>query len=590
VRKRVIQLCYGIIFACLLLASVTLQAAASIPAQKQSRVANITDFPTVDPNYVYNQLAYMVTTFQQREAGYRASAVGHDGFANYWAQEMARDLAGLGPQVRRDPFSLQGWLGRPADAQAFNVEVSVPGALHPEQVVVIGCHYDGMAISTQSANDDASGCAIELGVARAMGNYWRSHHIYPARTLRFVIFDAEEQGIFGSFHYLDSTINGDTRNLVAMFNEEQNGIAYPLRYLGRLTNPLLPFYIYLTPLNNTDLYPAQERLSPTQRANIVNFRALMQQAVPAVFQEFLAAGYQTLTYHGNNNQDVAQPIFTPDQVSNVTQLDDHMGGSDQIAFTLAGVPCATFAGNSTYYDNNPPAWSYPYDQRQDTIQLMNTFAQGGSHKSNALALALALPGMITAWMLNQPSILGQSAASGQSSALPIAAISDIGQTRVGQRLTLNARASFVPAGNNENFTYSWNFGDGTRADGIEVSHTYTAAGSYTLTLDVSAPGGTRRVSKILHVTQKPISYHNVYADNPGNGDPPSNPQVHLPTPDDTLQDKVSDPASATATKAAGAATSPSLALLIGVALLIGGGVILVLLSRCVQRCPHRQLR
>ncbi|HEV2656760.1 MAG TPA: M28 family peptidase, partial [Ktedonobacteraceae bacterium] len=185
-RKRVIQLCYGIIFACLLLASATLQAAASIPAQKQSDVANTTDFPTVDPNYVYNQLAYMVTTFQHREAGYRASAVGHDGFANYWAQEMVRDLAGLGPQVRRDPFSLQGWVGRPADAQAFNVEVSVPGAVHPEQVVVIGCHYDGMAISTQSANDDASGCAIELGVARAMGNYWRSHHTYPARTLRFV--------------------------------------------------------------------------------------------------------------------------------------------------------------------------------------------------------------------------------------------------------------------------------------------------------------------------------------------------------------------------------------------------------------------
>jgi PKD repeat protein len=301
-----------------------------------------------------------------------------------------------------------------------------------------------------------------------------------------------------------------------------------------------------------------------------------------VFQEFLAAGYQTLTYHGNNNQDIAQPIFTPDQVSNVTQLDDHMGGSDQIAFTLAGIPDATFAGNSTYYENNPPAWSYPYDQRQDTIQLMNTFAQGGSHKSNALALALALPGMITAWMLNQPSILGQSAASGQSSALPIAAISDIGQTRVGQKLTLDARASFDLTSSNENLTYHWNFGDGTRAAGIEVSHTYTAVGSYTLTLDVSAPGGTRRVSKTLHVTQKPISYHNVYADNPSNGDPPSNPQVHLPTPDDTLQDKVSGPASATATKPAGVATKgPSLALLIGgvVILMILVGFVLVMTRR-----------
>jgi len=78
----------------------------------------------------------------------------------------------------------------------------VPGTLHPEQVIVIGCHYDGEAVSTQSAFDDASGCAIELGVAQALNSYWHSHHIYPARTLRFVIFDCEEQGIFGSFHYV----------------------------------------------------------------------------------------------------------------------------------------------------------------------------------------------------------------------------------------------------------------------------------------------------------------------------------------------------------------------------------------------------
>src|SRR5207249_4597135 len=112
---------------------------------------------------------------------------------------------------------------RPAPVPAFNVEVSIPGAVHPEQIVVIGCHYDGMADSQGSAFDDASGCAIELGVAKALGTYWRSHQLYPARTLRFVIFDTEEQGLIGSFHYINDTVNGDTTNIVAMFNEEQNG-------------------------------------------------------------------------------------------------------------------------------------------------------------------------------------------------------------------------------------------------------------------------------------------------------------------------------------------------------------------------------
>ena len=101
-----------------------------------------------------------------------------------------------------------------------------------------------------------------------MGEYWRSHQLYPARTLRFVIFDAEEQGLFGSFHYLNNTINGDVKNLVAMFNEEQNGIAYPLRYLGQLSNPILPFYIDMSPLQDNQLYAHQNQLSQQQKDNI----------------------------------------------------------------------------------------------------------------------------------------------------------------------------------------------------------------------------------------------------------------------------------------------------------------------------------
>ena len=372
-----------------------------------------------------------------------------------------------------------------------------------------------------------------------MGDYWRSHHVYPARTLRFVIFDAEEQGLFGSFHYLNSTVNGDTRNIVAMFNEEQNGIAYPLRFLGKTSNPLLPFYIDMSPLTDGSLYPAQSKLSQAQRDNFTHFRALMQQAVVAAFMQFQALGFQSLTYHNNTNQDVSQPIFTPDQISNVHQEDDTLGGSDQIPFTLAGLSCATLVGNSTYYDQNPPPWSYPFDQAQDTIQLMNTFASGSSQKAQALVLALALPGMLTTWMLNQPDILGQAPADGN----PIAAISDIGQTQVGQSISLDAMASFDPQGNP--LSHAWNFGDGATATGIAVNHVYSAAGSYTLTLTVSSATGKRRISKIIDVVTHSKSYANPYAAGPGNlpdGNPPHNPAVVLPIPNN-------NPASTTTTQA-----------------------------------------
>jgi len=543
---------------CLLILSLSFSLPATVKASTSTPTSNqqpLTDFPTVDPNYIYDQLFFVATNFQRREAGYDnnlpVSINGHDEFAAYWAQEMLRDLAGFGAQVKRDAFTVQGWQGRPAVVPAFNVEVTVPGVSHPEQVVVVGCHYDGEASSTQSANDDASGCAIELGIAKAMGEYWRSHNIYAARTLRFVIFDAEEQGLFGSFHYVNSTINGDVKNLVAMFNEEQNGIAYPLRYLGLMSNPLLPFYIDMSPLQDNSVYPHQDQLSQQQKDSISHFRVLMQQAVVASFEQFRALGYQMLSYHARNQHDVFQPIFTPDQVSYIQQEDDTLGSSDQIPFTLAGLPCATFLGNFSYYTPNPPPGSYPYDQPEDTIQLMNTYADGSSQKSNALAMALGLPGMLTGWMLNQPDILGQAA----SDQRPVAAISDIGQAVAGQRITLDARASFDPAGNA--LTYGWDFGDGTRASSIAVTHTYKTTGNYTLKLTVSSSQTSRTVVKSINVVTQPTSYNNPYASVQEDGFPRSNPSVIYPRPNNSLSDQVSTVAAAATATALAPTTSPS---------------------------------
>ncbi|HEU0002558.1 MAG TPA: M28 family peptidase [Ktedonobacteraceae bacterium] len=203
--RSIVRMCCLFLLLCVfLLPSIALASTTRLSPRKAVPAA----LPAVDPAYVYNQLFYVGTHFLRREAGYDNNLPptlnGHDEFAAYWSQEMQKNLQGFGAQVRRDTFAVQGWVGRPTTVPAFNVEVSVPGVTHPEQVVVIGCHYDGEAVSTQSAFDDASGCAIELGVAKAMGAYWRSQHVYPARTLRFVIFDAEEQGLYGSFHYVNN--------------------------------------------------------------------------------------------------------------------------------------------------------------------------------------------------------------------------------------------------------------------------------------------------------------------------------------------------------------------------------------------------
>jgi len=501
--------------------------AVAAPASHASASASTVDFPTVDPSYIYGQLAYMAQHFQHRQAGYDnnlpVSVNGHDEFAAYWQAEMLRDLQGFGAQARRDSFSVAGWQGSPATVNAFNVEVTVPGLTHAEQVVVIGCHYDGEASSTQSANDDASGCAIELGVAKALATYWRANHLYPARTLRFVIYDAEEQGLFCSFHYLNQTINGDISNVTAMINEEQNGIGYPLRFLGQMRYPLLPETLFVTPLTNNQVYNNTQDFTSAQVQAITSFRTLMGQAAPAAFAAFRALGYGSLNYLNAQNQQVSQPIFTTQDLQYTPVQDDNIASSDQYPFSLAGVPTATFIGNYSYYDRSPPPWSYPYDQPQDTIQLMNIFASGGSGEALALELSLALPGMLTTWTLAQPSTLGFVSADGK----PLAAIGDIGATQPGQPVSLNATA-YDPASSGAALSYHWSFGDGSQAQGATTTHTWASEGVYTLTLTVSDASGTRTVSKSVYVTTSPPVIANPYKAYPQNGYPPYNPAVTLP--------------------------------------------------------------
>lgn len=166
---------------------------------------------------------------------------------------------------------------------------------------------------------------------------------------------------------------------------------------------------------------------------------------------------------------------------------------------------------------------------------MNTFADGSSQRSNALVLSLAIPGMLTTWMLNQTDVLGYATNDSQ----PISAISDIGQAKVGQNMTFSAVQAYEPAHSNASYTYSWNFGDGNIASGITVQHTYTRSGTYTLTLQVSdTVGGKRSISKVISVGTTITIYDNLYANPPSNGRPPGNSAVVLPTPNDHLKDQV----------------------------------------------------
>jgi len=86
----------------------------------------------------------------------------------------------------------------PSPAQERNVVADIRGTT-PAETVVVGAHFDSWDTG-QGAQDDGVGVAAILEAARIL----KSLGIKPRRTIRFVFFSGEEQGLLGSRAYVEA--------------------------------------------------------------------------------------------------------------------------------------------------------------------------------------------------------------------------------------------------------------------------------------------------------------------------------------------------------------------------------------------------
>jgi carboxypeptidase Q len=100
---------------------------------------------------------------------------------------------GLTPKVR---FSIQNTFSD-GPVESANVVGEIRGRENPEQVLVVGGHLDSWDLS-EGTTDNGMGSSCTLGAADAI---LRSG-MKPRRTIRFVLFTGEEQGLDGSFAYV----------------------------------------------------------------------------------------------------------------------------------------------------------------------------------------------------------------------------------------------------------------------------------------------------------------------------------------------------------------------------------------------------
>jgi Zn-dependent M28 family amino/carboxypeptidase len=101
--------------------------------------------------------------------------------------------AGLKPRAR---FNIQNTFTN-GPVESANVVGEIRGRENPDQVFVVGAHLDSWDLS-EGSTDNGTGSASVLGAADAIVR----SGMKPRRTIRFVLFTGEEQGLDGSFAYI----------------------------------------------------------------------------------------------------------------------------------------------------------------------------------------------------------------------------------------------------------------------------------------------------------------------------------------------------------------------------------------------------
>ena len=93
-------------------------------------------------------------------------------------------------------LKLQNNIGGKYESQ--NVVAEIPGREKPQEIVLVGAHLDSWDLGT-GAEDNGVNAALVLDLARG----FKQLGLVPRRTIRFVLFTGEEQGMWGSRRYVE---------------------------------------------------------------------------------------------------------------------------------------------------------------------------------------------------------------------------------------------------------------------------------------------------------------------------------------------------------------------------------------------------
>src|SRR6266849_7198289 len=106
------------------------------------------------------------------------------------------------PNAQTDPALRARNAELPTPGPREEVYCTKVGATHPDEMYIVGAHMDGIGWG-EAANDDGSGTALVMEVARILNN----PDVKTDRSIRFVLWNNEETGLNGAHAYVDQRKN-----------------------------------------------------------------------------------------------------------------------------------------------------------------------------------------------------------------------------------------------------------------------------------------------------------------------------------------------------------------------------------------------
>lgn len=129
-----------------------------------------------------------------------------------WLKNKYTSYGYTASQIVEDSYTYTG-----STAVVKNLIVTKVGSVYPNTYVIVCGHYD--SITGTGTNDNGSGVVSILEMARLLQN------VPTEYSIKFINFSGEEDGLYGSQHYVSSIVNGTTpkMDIRLVFNLDEVG-------------------------------------------------------------------------------------------------------------------------------------------------------------------------------------------------------------------------------------------------------------------------------------------------------------------------------------------------------------------------------